>query len=190
MQGKKTFVAVAVVSLFAAAASALAYGPGPGGGMGIGFGPGSGAQFDPALQAERMQARLDELKGALKLQPAQMDAWNAYEAKVRTDAQARAQLHRSMFENRGDAQSMADQRVTMMKYNAQSADEINQLRKALYASLTDEQKATFDRQAVGPRFARGPAAGGQGFGPGYGPGHGPWGGGRGPGFGRGCIGMT
>ena len=184
MQGKRTIVALAVVGLFAAAASALAYGPGPGGGMG--FGPGSGAQFDPALHAERMQARLDRLKGALNLQTAQIEAWNAYEARVKADAQVRAQLHQSMFDSRSDAQAMADQRVTMMKYNAQSADEINQLSKALYASLSDEQKATFDQRAVGPRFARAPAAGGQGYGPGYG----PRGGGRGPGFGRGCIGMT
>ncbi len=195
MQAKKTILAVAVVSVFAAAASAFAYGPGagggmgfgPGAGMGMGFGPGAGAARDPAVHAERMQARLDELKAALKLQPGQQAAWNTYAAKVRTEAQARAQLHQSMWSTRGDAQAMADQRVTMMKHNAQAADEINELRKSLYASLSDEQKATFDQYASGPRFARGPAAGAQ---PGYGPGYGPRGG-RGPGFGRGgCMGIS
>ncbi len=188
MQAKTTIVSLAVVSLFAAAASALAYGPGPRGGMG--FGPGAGAQMDPAWHVERAQARLDFLKSALKLQPAQLPAWDAYEARVKTEAQTRAQLRESMFAARGDTQAFADQRVTMMKHNAQAADDINQVRKALYASLSDEQKATFDQNAMGPRFARGPAAGAQpGFGPGSG--YGPGRGGRGSGFGRGgCMGIS
>jgi len=68
--------------------------------------------------------------------------------------------------------------VTMLKHKAQAAEEINVLRKALAATLTAEQKATFDQYAMGPRFARGP-------------GHGPGpGGGRGPGYGRGCTGAA
>jgi len=183
---KKTMIAsLAVISVFAATATAFAYGPGPRGGMG--YGPGPGAAMDPAVHAERVQARLDDLKAALKLQPEQVAAWDAYEAKLKAEAQTRAQLRQSMWQTRDDAQAFADQRVTMMKHNAQAADEINHLRKALYASLSDEQKATFDQYSVGPRFARGPG-GGQG---GFGPGDGPRGGGRGPGFGRGgCLGMS
>ena len=178
MQAKKSVLSLAIAGLFVVAGTAFAYGPGPqGGGMGM-MGPRAGAPMDPAQQAERVQARLGSLKDALKLQPAQQDAWNAYEAKVKSEAQARAQMRQGMLEKRADAQAMADYRVTMMKHNAQAAEEINGLRKALVATLSAEQKATFDQYSMGPRFARGP---GQGFGPG---------GGRGPGVGRGCMGAA
>ena len=178
MQAKKSVLSLAIAGLFVVAGTAFAHGPGPqGGGMGM-MGPRAGAPLDPAQQAERVQARLSGLKDALKLQTAQQDAWNAYEAKVKSEAQARAQMRQGMLEKRGDAQAMADYRVTMMKHNAQAAEEINGLRKALAATLNAEQKATFDQYSMGPRFARGP---GQGFGPG---------GGRGPGFGRGCMGAA
>ena len=183
MKANRSIVALAVAGLFAVAASAFAHGPG--GGFGMGFGPGGSA--DPAVHSERVQWRLDELKGALNLQPAQLEAWNAYEAKVKTEAQAHAQLRQSMFDSRSDAQAFTDQRATMMKQRAQAFDEINALRKSLNATLTDEQKTTFDRYSGGPRFARDPAAGqSPGFGPGYG-----MRGGRGPGYGRGgCLGIS
>jgi DNA-binding phage protein len=183
MQAKQSILSLAVVALFAAAGSAFAYGPGPMGG-GMGMGPRAGAPTDPAQHAERVQTRLAALKEALKLQPNQLAAWNDYEAKVKAEAQARAQMRQAMLEQRGDAQAMADQRVAMMKHDAQAAEEVNVLRKALVATLSAEQKATFEQYAT-PRFAgAGPRAG---FGPGYGPGAG---GGRGPGMGRGCIGAA
>jgi Spy/CpxP family protein refolding chaperone len=147
------------------------------------------AAADPAQHGERVQTRLSTLKDALKLQPGQLDAWNAYEARVAAAAQSRAQMRQSMQDSRGDAQAMADQRVAMMKHNAAAAEEVNTLRKALVATLTPEQKATFEQYAMGQRFAGGPGAAGaqRGHGHGYGPGAG---GGRGPGFGRGCIGAA
>jgi hypothetical protein len=186
MAGKRTLLALAVVGLFAAAGASYAHGPGygpHGGGAGM-MGPGAGAPADPAQQAERVQFRMAGIKDALKLQPNQADAWNAYEAKVKSTAQARAQLHQGMAERRGNPEAMADYRVTMMKHNAQAAEEVNGLRKALVATLTPEQKATFERYAMGPGMARGPGAG---HGPGFGPG---MGGGHGPGFGRGCSGAA
>jgi hypothetical protein len=186
MQANKTILSLAIASLFAATGVALAYGPGAQG-WGAGIGPRAGARMDPALMVERVQFRLAGLKDALKLQPNQLAAWDAYEAKVKSEAQTRAQLHQSVFEQRGDAEAWADHRVTMMKHNAQAAEEINGLRKALVATLSEEQKATFERYAMGPGFMNGPGAGG---GPrGYGPGPG-YGGGRGPGFGRGCLGAA
>jgi hypothetical protein len=179
MQAKKSILSLAIVGLFAAAGAALAYGgPGPqGGGMRMG-----GPPADAAQHAERMQARLGALKEALKLQPNQMDAWNAYEAKVKSEGQARFQMRQAM-QQQTDAQALADQRVAMMKQRAQSAEEINGLRKALVATLSPEQKTTFEQHSMGPRMSRGPGAeGGKpgGMGPGYGPGPG----GRGPGYGR------
>jgi len=172
MQAKKSILSLAVAGLFVVAGTAFAYGPGPqGGGMGMG-----GPPVDAAQHAERMQARLGALKEALKLQPNQLDAWNAYEAKVKSEGQARVEMRKAMHQQQGDAQAMADYRVTMMKHNAQAAEEINGLRKSLVATLSAEQKASFDQYSTGPRFARGP-------------GQGP-GGGRGPGFGRGCAGAA
>jgi len=182
MQAKKSILSLAIVGLFAAAGSALAYGPGPqGGGMRMG-----GPPVDAAQHAERMQLRLSTLKEALKLQPGQIDAWSAYEARVKAEGQVRYEMRQAMHQQQGDAQALADQRVAMMKHRAQAADEINGLRKALVATLTPEQKATFDQYSMGPRMrGGGPGAQGGKHGHGPGPGYGPAaGGGRGPGYGR------
>jgi len=178
MQAKKSILTLAVVGLFAAASAAFAYGPGPqGGGMRMG-----GPPADAAQHAERMQARLGALKEALKLQPNQLDAWNAYEAKVRSEGQARFQMRQAMQQQRGDAQAMADHRVAMMKHKAQAAEEVNGLRKALVATLSAEQKATFEKYAVGPGHGmRGGRAQGEGYGPGPGAGRG---------MGYGCAGAA
>lgn len=178
MKARTSILSLAIVSLFAAG-TALAYGPGPQAGKGP-----RAAATDPAQRAEQVQTRLNALKEALKLQPGQVDAWNAYEARVTAAAQSRTQMRQSMMESGGDAQAMADQRVEMLKQKAAAAEEVNDLRKALVATLTPEQKATFDQYAIGQRYAGRPGAAGvqRGPGPGYGPGAG---GGRGPGLGRG-----
>jgi hypothetical protein len=185
MNARTSILVLAISSLFAATGAAFAYGPGPHAGMG----PRAAAPMDPARHAERVQSRLDALKEALKLQPGQLDAWNAYEARVTAAAQSRAQMRQSMLDSRGDAQAMADQRVAMMKHNAAAAEEVNGLRKVLVATLTPEQKATFEQSAPGHRFAGGPGAAGARHGHGHGDGPGA-GGGRGPGFGRGCVGAA
>lgn len=166
MQARKTIVSLALVGLFAAGGAALAYGPGPmGGGMG-------GPPNTPAEHAERLQVRLTTLKEALKLQPNQLEAWNAYEQKVKSESQANFEMRKAMREQT-DAQAAADQRVAMMKQRAQSAEEINGARKALVATLSAEQKATFEQHSMGPRHARGPGGQpGAGHGPGPGPGYG------------------
>ena len=184
MNARTSILVLAIASLFATTGTALAYGPGPQAGMGP-----RAAAAEPAQRVERLQTRLAELKEALKLQPGQLEAWNTYEARVTAAAQSRAQMRQSMLDSRGDAQAMADQRVAMMKHNAAAAEEVNELRKALVATLTPEQKATFEQFALGHRFAGAPGAAGarHGHGHGYGPGAG---GGRGPGFGRGCVGAA
>jgi Spy/CpxP family protein refolding chaperone len=180
MQAKKSIVSLAVAGLLAATGAALAYGPGPhGGGMRMG-----GPPVDAAQHAERMNLRLGNLKEALKLQPGQLDAWNAYEAKIRAEGQVRFEMRQAMHQQQGDAQALADQRVAMMKHRAQAAEEINGLRKALVATLTPEQKATFDQHSMGPRMRGGPGAEGGRHGGGHGPGYGPGPDGRGPGYGR------
>jgi hypothetical protein len=160
-----TSILLAIVAAGTVTGTALAYGPGPQAGMG----PRAGAPMDPAQRAERMQLRLNTLKDALKLQPSQLGAWNAYAAALIAEAQVRAQMRQSMLDSRGDAQAMADQHVAHMKHNAQAAEEANALRKALVATLSAEQKATFDQYAFGPG---GGMRGGRGPGPGAGMGYG------------------
>lgn len=93
---------------------------------------------------EAATARLAAVKDALKLQPAQTAAWDAYEATLRSTAEARARLREGMLERRGNADAMAEYRVTMSRFNAQAAEEMLAARKAFVAALTPEQKATFD----------------------------------------------
>ena len=175
MNTKLKVMAVALAAALAAG-TAMAHG-------GMGYGPGSGPGQRGPMTSEQIAQRISPLKEALKLQPNQLDAWNAYEAKLAANAQARAKLHEAM-PARGDRDAMADFRVTMMKFNAQAAEETNNARKALVATLSAEQKTTFDNFRPGP-MARG---GGAGYGPGHrhggsGPGHGPGAGPRG-----GCMG--
>lgn len=167
MKARNTLLTIAVAgALGALATAALAHGPGWGGancpagancamagagpmmgmgGMGMG---GMGMRGGP--NPEFAQARLDQLEAALKLQPDQLAAWNAYEARIKAQVEERVKLRETMRNFQGDSQALADQRVAMMKSRAQAAEEINGLRKALYATLTPEQKATFDQFRPGP----------------------------------------
>jgi hypothetical protein len=173
MKARMTLIALTLAGALTTT-GAMAYGV---------YGPGRGAGYGPGVRApatpEQVTQRLAPLKDALKLQPDQMAAWNAFEGKVTANAQARAKLRESMPAP-ADRDAMADFRVSMMKFNAQAADEANQARKALLATLSPEQKATFDS------YRPGPMAGG---GPGYGPGHRHGGPGYGPGLRGGCMGM-
>lgn len=173
MKARNTLLTIAVAgALGALATAALAHGPGWGGAncpaganyamagagpmMGMG---GMGMRGGP--NPEFAQARLDQLEAALKLQPNQLAAWNAYEARVKAQVDERAKMHEAMQNLQGDPQALADQRVAWMKQRAQAAEEINGLRKAVYATLTPEQKATFDQFRPGP-------GGMAGYGPGRG----------------------
>ena len=187
---RKGLMTMAVTATLAvASAAALAHGghgfgggmagagcPMGGGGMGMqGMGPmGGGAGGMRGMRGPEFAAqRLAGVKDALKLQPDQLAAWDAFEARAKSNLEARAKMREGMVEHRGNADAMAEHRVTMMKFNAQAAEEMLAARKALVAVLTPAQKATFDqfRPGMGP-MARGPAGEwrGQGMRRGYGPG--------------------
>lgn len=173
MKVRNTLLTIAVAGAMGAlATAALAHGPGWGRAncpvgancMMAGAGPmmgmgGMGMRGGP--NPEFAQARLDQLEAALKLQPNQLAAWNAYEARVKAQVEESAKMREAMRNFQGDAQALADQRVAWMKQRAQAAEEINALRKALYATLTPEQQATFDQFRPGP-------GGMAGYGPGRG----------------------
>jgi hypothetical protein len=112
----------------------------------------------PMAQPEAVAARLDALEAELKLQPNQKAAFDAYAAKLRAEAEARAQFRDGMRSRMGDPDAMLDYRVTIAKHRAEALDELNQRRKALVTLLTPEQKQVLDRHRPGP----GPRMGGRG----------------------------
>lgn len=94
-----------------------------------------------------------------------MEAWNGFEARVAAMREGRTKQMEQMQKLRDNPDALADYRVTMLQERAQAAAEINTARKTLVATLTPEQKATFDS------FRRGPMGpGGPGHRHGYGPG--------------------
>jgi periplasmic protein CpxP/Spy len=103
------------------------------------------------MQPEAVTQRLAQVKDALRLSPDQQGAWSSYEATVKRAAEGHARMHESMQSARSTPDAMDDARVAMMKQNAQSAEEINNARKALVAVLSPEQKSTFDKLRPGAK---------------------------------------
>jgi hypothetical protein len=159
MTARMKLIAVALAGALTTGVAGIALAHG-----GPGMGPHGGRMEGRGPQAEQMGQRLAALKAALNLQPNQMAAWDAFEAKVAANQQARSKLREAM-PARGDRDAMADFRVQMLKFNAQAADEANQARKALVGLLSAEQKQVYDNFRPGP----GPMAGqrGEGRGPGH-----------------------
>ncbi|MFN7573018.1 MAG: Spy/CpxP family protein refolding chaperone [Betaproteobacteria bacterium] len=170
---------VLAAGLVAGAATAAAQAPAGGApcpGSGMGYGQGRGMHHGmqqgmhqghgKGMMAPHQQAaRLAALKDALKLQPAQMDAWNGFEARLVAQRDARSKHFEQMQKLRDDPDALADFRVATLQERAKDAAETNTARKALVATLTPEQKVTFDS------FRRGPMGpGGPGHRHGYGPG--------------------
>jgi len=166
--GKSTVVVV----LTAIAMSTVAWAQYPGGGGGGGGGSpgapggsrggmGGGPRPDamrgpppaeaPLSAGALVQTQLDQLEDDLKLTPAQRGAWTAYADKVQKLADATA---RSRFDARtaapgpSSALPQLDQIAGGMRSRTTAVEEIVDLARALYATLTPEQKAIAD-----PRLA-------------------------------------
>jgi hypothetical protein len=120
----------------------------------------------PMAQPEAAAARMQALESALKLEPNQTKAFEAYAAKVKTEAEVRAKFHEGMRGLMGNPDAMRDYRVTIVKHHAEALDELNTLRKNLVAVLTPEQKQVLDRYGMG--FGAGPGFGGMASGRGCG----------------------
>lgn len=137
MQARMKLIAVALAAALAAGGALAHSGFGHAGAHGRGMGMAGGPT------PEAVAKRLGTLEDALKLQPHQMATWQAFEATIKTNAQKRAELREAMPPP-ADRDAMADFRVTMLKFAAQAAEQTNVARKALVATLSPEQKATFD----------------------------------------------
>ncbi len=158
MKTRRTMMAAAVAALLAAVAvPAFSHGPGYGPGMGARSGAFGGAQ------PERAKARIEALRSDLKLTPNQTAAFDAWAAKVQTEAEARAKLRTEMQSRFGDPQAMSELRVTMARHNAEAAQELHTLRTNLYTVLSAEQKKVLDGYGpgagMGPRYGAGSCEG-------------------------------
>lgn len=142
MRLRMTLVALALAGALAGG-TAMAHG-----------GPRHGDGPRGPVTAEQVSKRLNVLKDELKLQPAQMSAWNAFEAKIISNTEARIKLRESRPRT-DDRDARMDFKVRMLKFKAQAAEETLAARKALVATLTPEQKAMFDRFGPGRQMRHG-----------------------------------
>jgi len=164
LRRKSTVVAVLALVVLSTAAWAQYPGGGGGGqgggrgGMGGGRGgpPPDGMRGPPATDAPlspgaSVQALLDQLEDDLKLAPAQRPAWTAYADKVQklADTTARSRFEaRTATPGRASAAQQLEQIDSGLRARTAAVDEIVDLGRALYATLTPEQKAIAD-----PRLA-------------------------------------
>ena len=153
-RGRSAVVFVTAISLLAIATDALAQFGGrmPDSGRG-GRGPGGDARtaaprsMDQESRVDLFEATLHELREDLKLTPAQQGAWDAYEGKVRAlaaDLKRERNRRLQQPEEQKTALQRIDQMVDVARNRLAALEEIADAAKALYASLTPEQRAIAD----------------------------------------------
>jgi len=103
--------------------------------------------------ARRIGARA-YMKARLDLKPEQLTAWNAYEKAaddVSAKNKARCASLPTEVKERPKFTDRLNMRETMMKARLESLEAVKPSLTALYASLTPEQQALFDRPMMGGR---------------------------------------
>lgn len=186
MKSTTKIAAVALAALSFAAANVVLAHPGMGQGMGMGMqqgmhqgaGPGmqQGAQrgMVPGMQggshrgmkggghgpetAAATATRLADVKGALKITPAQEAAWSAYTSVLQAQATARdtlrAEMQAKMHDPKLTQAERNAQRDTMGKLHDQHLADRTAALTALQAVLTPEQRAIADQQLTATRGHR------------------------------------
>ncbi|MBQ0961003.1 Spy/CpxP family protein refolding chaperone [Ideonella sp. 4Y11] len=110
---------------------------------------------DPADHAAR---HLERLKTELKLQPTQEAAWSAFATQALEQAKA-ARAERDEMDKLGNSATAPDRlaaHISALKRRTATLEASQPAMTALYASLSTEQRAVFDRQGPGARPPRGP----------------------------------
>jgi len=98
----------------------------------------------------KMDAKLDEMKDALKLTPSQYPLWEVFEAAVKNADKSRVDDMREMMQNR-DRMSPVERLDAMSSHMARRAAEVKKIAEAakpFYASLDDTQKRNFGAKWV------------------------------------------
>jgi periplasmic protein CpxP/Spy len=108
-------------------------------------------RMDPAKMQERMAKRQAALKQKLQLSPGQEGAWNAWTAAMKPGdfkRPERGEFDKLTTPERIDRmRAMRDQHIAQMDKRAEAT-------KAFYATLTPEQKKTFDAEMAHGRHGR------------------------------------
>jgi hypothetical protein len=110
---------------------------------------GGGGMFNPAAA----DARLANVKAALKISPEQESAWTAYAAAVKAQAEQRAKFREQMAATT-DSAARLELRDKHFAAQTDSIKAVDAARTGLLAALSPEQKATADRLIGYPGFAR------------------------------------
>jgi protein CpxP len=159
--GRMVRVAVVFIAAMALAGEAAAqFGGGfPGGGgmgrRGGGMGGNQGGQSgsnersvpNPNREsaAPQQQVVLEELRIDLKLTPAQQPAWNTYVDKLAAiAADAARERTRAQGMPQGNAPQQFDRAIDTARNRLTALEDVAVAAKALYASLSDEQKVVAD----------------------------------------------
>ena len=147
-----------VTLLIAAASSTPVFAQYPGGhaqpGPGSNGTRGRAATEDLASNGAPVLVQLDQLENELKLSPEQREAWNAYADKILglADDMTRSRFVARTSPRPTDATAIdqLDQLAASERKRLGTIDEIAAAGKALYATLTADQKRIADRKLVLP----------------------------------------
>lgn len=112
------------------------------------------SRMDPARMQARIDKRLAALKAELKLAPAQEGAWTSFAAAMKPSADLMKARQAKRAERAEIAKLPTPERIDKMKaLRTQRLGEMNtamdlrgEATKVFYATLTPEQKKTFDAQ--------------------------------------------
>mgnify|MGYP000848963256 CR=1 FL=1 len=147
---QKNLLIASLMVLFGASAQAQGMGgPGPGMGPGMGAGMGRMAQGDPAKFEAQRAARhaqvMANLKTRLQLTSAQESAWTTFAAAMQPSP--RMASDRAQFRAEMDKLTTPERIEKMQAFKAQRDAEMTRradATKTFYATLSPEQKKTFD----------------------------------------------
>ena len=110
---------------------------------------GGGRGMDDGARAERMHKKMEQhqtqLKEALKLTPAQDNAWKEFTAAMQPPKAATQRLDRAEWEKLTTPQRMEKMQALRAEREAHMNQRLEAVKK-FYATLTPEQQKTFDAQ--------------------------------------------
>jgi hypothetical protein len=125
---RKQFVAAAAVAALSLGSIGTAVAQ-PGGPHAMGHGP------SPEAFAQRM----DAMKSALKLTPAQQPLWDAYAARLQQQMQAGAKMREQMQAARGNTEQMKQLQDSAFRSRTEAMADIARLKADLVRTLSVEQ---------------------------------------------------
>ncbi len=119
--------------------------------------------MNPAQRQQRMEQRMADLRQKLQLTPAQEGAWNSFTQAMRPSATPPQHPDREAMA-RLTTPERIDQVRAMRATHQAEMDRRADATKAFYATLSPEQKKTFDAQTLRGMGGHGPHEGGAGHG--------------------------